>query len=116
MRWSLIKDTVGYYRAAKTYGVPQITRKVKKVRENSDENASGAIEMKVRLGPQPSVFPFNKKKELCNYILYIAIIYYLYGLTTKDLRGLVYRVAIKTNISHLFNDEKNLEGLCSKFL
>lgn len=107
---SVIEGKMGYYRAAKTYGVPQTTleRKVKKVRENKNENDSGTIKMKVKLGPKLSVFTFDEEKELCDYILDMES--RLYGLTTKDLRGLVYRLAIKNNKPHPFNNEKKEAG------
>lgn len=103
---SVIQGKMGYSLAAKTFGVPQSTleRKVKMLREISRKNASTTMKMKVQLGPKVTVFSYNEEKELCNYILDMES--RLYGLTTKDLRGLVYRLAIKNNKQHPFNDLK----------
>ncbi|KAL3277679.1 hypothetical protein HHI36_013025 [Cryptolaemus montrouzieri] len=103
---SVLQGKMSYDLAAKTFGVPQISleREVKMTKESSEENAADTVKMKVRFGPKQTAFSYGEGKELCSYILDIEI--KLYGKTTKDLRGLVYRLAIENNTPHPFNDLK----------
>jgi hypothetical protein len=55
-------------------------------------------------GPKDKVFSDEEEQELCIYIL--AMESRLYGLTLKDLKGLAYRLAVKNNKPHPFNNEK----------
>lgn len=66
------------------------------------------VKFKVPLGPKEQVFTDNEEEELCKYIIDMAS--RLYGLTMKDLRGLVYRLAVKNNKRHPFNNEKEEAG------
>ena len=87
--------------------VPQTTleRKVKAARslnKTSDENLP--IPIKVPLGPRLPVFSVSEEDELCAYLLEMEE--RLYGLTIKDVKALVYQLAIKNNKPNPFNAEK----------
>ncbi|XP_043478272.1 MFS-type transporter clz9-like [Leptopilina heterotoma] len=79
---SVVEGKMGFCLAAKTFAVPQTTleRKVKAV-----------------------LFSVDEENELCSHLLDMEKS--LYGLTSKDLRGLVYQLAVCNNKSHPFNDE-----------
>lgn len=109
---AVLDAKMGYYKAAKQFNVPQTTleRKVKAARsllkETSDENIP--IPIKVPLGPRLPVFSVFEEDELCAYILEMEE--RLYGLTVKDLKELVYKLAIKNNKPNPFNAEKEEAG------
>ncbi|CAH2102389.1 unnamed protein product [Euphydryas editha] len=108
----VLNGKMGYYKAAKQFNVPQTTleRKVKAARlvlnETSDENLS--IPIKVPLGPRLPVFSMSEENELCAYLLEMEE--RLYGLTVKDLKALVYQLAIKNNKYNPFSAEKKEAG------
>ncbi|CAH2086648.1 unnamed protein product [Euphydryas editha] len=108
----VLNGKMGYYKAAKQFNVPQTTleRKVKAARlvlnETSDENLS--IPIKVPLGPRLPVFSMSEENELCAYLLEMEE--RLYGLTVKDLKALVYQLAIKNNKPNPFSAEKKEAG------
>lgn len=84
-------------------------RKVKAARpllnETPKENLPLSIPIKVPLGPRQPVFSLSEEKELCAYLLEMEE--RLYGLTVKDLKALVYQLAIK-NIQHSTLRKKKL--------
>ncbi|CAG5049180.1 unnamed protein product [Parnassius apollo] len=90
---------MGYKLAAKSFSVPQTTleRQVKLARESLDKNGPITVKFKVPLGPKEQVFTDNEEEELCKYIIDMES--RLYGLTMKDLRGLVYRLAPESTSS-----------------
>lgn len=109
---AVLDGKMGYYKAAKQFDVPQTTleRKVKAARlvlnETSDEKLP--IPIKVPLGPRLPVFSVSEENELCAYLLEMEE--RLYGLTVKDLKALVYQLAIKNNKPNPFNAEKKEAG------
>lgn len=101
---------MGYKLATRTFSVPQTTleRKVKLFRESLLNNESTSKPLKVQLGPKVQVFSADEEQELCNYILDMES--RLYGLKLKDLRRLVYQLAVKNNKTHPFNNGKQEAG------
>ncbi|XP_011165875.1 uncharacterized protein LOC105200151 isoform X2 [Solenopsis invicta] len=103
---AVLERKMGYYLAAKTYSVPQSTleRKVKKARENKDF----CQEIKVPLGPKSPTFSAKEEAELVEYLKEMECRFY--GLTTNDLKILVYQLATKTKKKHPFNESKGKAG------
>lgn len=109
---AVLDGKIGYYKAAKQFDVPQTTleRKVKAARpvlsEISEVNLP--IPIKVPLGSRLPVFSVSEENELCAYLLGMEERFY--GLTVKDLRALVYQLAIKNNKPNPFNAEEKEAG------
>ncbi|CAK1582112.1 unnamed protein product [Parnassius mnemosyne] len=99
---NVVEGKIGYKLAAKSFSVPQTTL------ESLDKNDPITVKFKVPLGPKEKVFTDNEEEELCKYIIDMES--RLYGLTMKDLRGLVYRLAVKNNKRHPFKNEKEEAG------
>ncbi|KAH9639176.1 hypothetical protein HF086_014040 [Spodoptera exigua] len=76
--------------------------------DQSKENLPLSIPIKVPLGPRQPVFSLSEEKEFCAYLLEMEE--RLYGLTVKDLKALVYQLAIKNNKPNPFNAEKKEAG------
>lgn len=108
----VLEGKMGYYKAAKQFDVPQTTleRKVKAARSVLNETSDGNLPtpIKVPLGPRLPVFSKSEENELCSYLLEMEE--RLYGLTIKDLKSLVYQLAIKNNKPNPFNTEKEEAG------
>lgn len=107
---SVVEGKMGYLLAAKTFSVPKTTleRKVKVVRDSFYQNVLNSPKLKVQLGPKNSVFSADEEEELCSYILDMEKNFY--GLMIKDLRGLIYKLAVKNNKPHPFYENNQLAG------
>lgn len=90
---------MGWKMAAKTYDVPATTlrRRFKK-----DDAAKGD------LGGRRSILPREVEEDLVKHVVDMETRFF--GLTTKDLRKLVFEIAERNNLKNEFNKEKKMAG------
>jgi len=60
------------------------------------------------MGPITTVFSANKEKELVAYLKLMKG--RLFGLSTGDFKNVAYKLAIKNNKNHNFNNDKKEAG------
>lgn len=103
---AVLENKMGYYLAAKTFGVPQNTleRKLKLIRSVGE----AATEIKVPLGPKFTIFSKEEEAEIVKYTLDLEK--RLFGLTTNDLRFLAYQLAQQNQKVHKFNTDSERAG------
>lgn len=103
----VLDGTMGFQKAAKSYGVPKSTleRKVKKVKVNNYSPQAAAAK---KLGRYETVFTLDQEKELVKHVLLLEE--RLFGITLTDLRILAFELAEKNKINHSFNQEKKMAG------
>lgn len=97
---SVQRKIMGFKSAAKTFSVPKTTlmRRFKKQQGSS----------KGDLGGPRTTFPKQVEIEICEHIIEMETRFF--GLTSKDLRRLVYELAERNGLKHFFNHETRMAG------
>lgn len=93
-------NVMGFKRAAATFHVPKTTLR----RRLSKQQGSS----KGDLGGRRTTFPAHIEKELVDHIIDMETRFF--GLTTKELRQLVFEMAERNKIKHTFNCESRMAG------
>ncbi|XP_028130533.2 uncharacterized protein LOC114326374 isoform X3 [Diabrotica virgifera virgifera] len=103
----VLDGTMGFKRAANSYGVPKSTleRKVKKAHTNALAPEAAAVK---KLGRYETVFNAEQEKQLVEHALTLKE--RLLGITLTDIRMLAFELAERNNIKHKFNTEKRMAG------
>lgn len=96
---AVVNGSMGYYKAARQFDVPQTTleRHVAKKRSQPDYS------VKKVLGPIQCVFNEKQEDELVSYLTRMEG--QLFGLTVKELCELAFQLAERNGIRHPFNKE-----------
>lgn len=97
------RGDMGFLKASKQYQVPRSTlkRRVKGTNKIATGNLKG-------LGSRRPVFTAEQEAELLGHILEMERRFY--GLKLDDVRRLAYQLAVKNNLDHNFNEEKQMAG------
>ncbi|XP_057671308.1 uncharacterized protein LOC130903064 [Diorhabda carinulata] len=91
--------SMGFKLAAKTFNVPKTTLRRRLAKQDSS---------KVNLGGRTAIFSKAIEEEIAGYIIDMETRFF--GLTSKDLRRMVFEVAEKNKIEHRFNRETKMAG------
>lgn len=90
---------MGWQLAAKTFNVPATTLRRRYVKCDTSKGD---------LGGRRTVLTHEAEEELANHIIDMETRFF--GLTTKDLRRLVYEIAERDNLKHDFNKDNRMAG------
>lgn len=90
---------MGFKLAARTFNVPKTTLRRRLAKQDSSKGD---------LGGRKAIFSKAIEEEIANHIIDMETRFF--GLTSKDLRRMVFEVAEKNQIQHGFNREKKLAG------
>ncbi|XP_056648647.1 uncharacterized protein LOC130453078 [Diorhabda sublineata] len=91
--------SMGFKLAAKTFNVPKTTLRRRLAKQDSSKG---------NLGGRTAIFSKAIEEEIAGYIIDMETRFF--GLTSKDLRRMVFEVAEKNKIEHRFNRETKMAG------
>lgn len=97
------KKEMGWLAAAKKFNVPQAT--LRRRYQGVNKRVKG---IEKGLGRFGTTFSWTIERQLVEYLKKVEVQFY--GLTTKELRHLVYEFAERNKLEHRFNKEKRIAG------
>lgn len=102
---AVTNGSMGYYKAAHQFNVPQTILEYHVVKKRNNTNYS----VKKVLGSYSCVFNHEQEVELVNYLTKMKSL--LFGLILKEVRVIAFQLADRNNIKHPFNRDNSTAGM-----